>query len=67
MNNMDTIADIQKWLIQFRTVVYTKDRELDLEIMEQEIREAYEIGVLEKDMYIKALLTIRRARQELSD
>ena len=65
MDNMDTIAGIRKWLIQFRTVIYTKDRQLDLDIMEEEIRQAFEVGLLEKEMYMKALLTIQKERREL--
>ncbi|SFE29982.1 YqgQ family protein [Alteribacillus iranensis] len=62
---MDTIAGIRKWLMQFRTVIYTKDRQLDLDIMEEEIRQAFEVGLLEKEMYMKALLTIQKERREL--
>ncbi|WP_240378121.1 YqgQ family protein [Bacillus piscicola] len=67
MKNLDTITKIRKWLMQFRIVVYTKDRQGDLELMEEEIKEAFRAGLLEKVMYQEALLTIRREKQKNLD
>lgn len=62
---MDSIESIRKWLLQFRMIVYTKDRSLDLDILESELKEAYEYGILEKEKYMEALFVIRRERRKL--
>ncbi|WP_255450319.1 YqgQ family protein [Alteribacillus sp. YIM 98480] len=64
---MNSISDIRKWLMQFRTIVYTKDRQADLELMEAEMREAHQMGVLSQEMYQKAMLILRREKSALSD
>ncbi len=66
-NEMNSISDIRKWLMQFRTIVYTKDRQADLELMEAEMREAHQMGVLSQEMYQKAMLILRREKSALSD
>lgn len=62
-NEFRSIADIRKWFMQFRLVVYTKDRDMDLELMEGEIKEAYEAGLLEQNDYQKALLIIKQEKR----
>lgn len=66
-NEMNSISDIRKWLMQFRTIVYTKDRQTDLEIMEDEMREAYKMGVLNQEMFQKAMLILRREKSASSN
>ena len=65
VKEMDSIESIRKWLLQFRMIVYTKDRSLDLDILESELKEAYEYGILEKEKYMEALFVIRRERRKL--
>ncbi|WP_091587202.1 YqgQ family protein [Alteribacillus bidgolensis] len=64
---MNSITDIRKWLVQFRTIVYTKDRLADLELMEDEMREAYQMGMLNQEMYQKAMLILLQEKSALSD
>lgn len=64
---MNSITDIRKWLLQFKTVVYTKDRKTDLELLEDEIKEAYELGMLNKELYKKAILILRQEKNTLTD
>ncbi|SDI87338.1 Uncharacterized protein YqgQ [Alteribacillus bidgolensis] len=66
-NEMNSITDIRKWLVQFRTIVYTKDRLADLELMEDEMREAYQMGMLNQEMYQKAMLILLQEKSALSD
>lgn len=67
VKDMDSIEKIRKWLLQFRTVIYTRDRSLDLDLLETEIKEANRLGLLDQKMYHEALLTIRRERRKLED
>ncbi|WP_091272456.1 YqgQ family protein [Alteribacillus persepolensis] len=60
-----SIADIRKWLMQFNIVVYTKDKRTDLELMEGEIKEAYQSGLLDQYTYQQALLVLRREKSSL--
>ncbi|RSL34675.1 DUF910 family protein [Salibacterium salarium] len=64
---MNSIADVRKWLMQFRLVVYTKDKSVDLDLMEEEVREAHETGLMEKKLFQQALLVIRREKGKLEE
>ncbi|WP_185819803.1 YqgQ family protein [Salibacterium salarium] len=64
---MNSIADVRKWLMQFRLVVYTKDRSVDLDLMEEEVREAHAAGLMEQKMYQQALLIIKHEKNKLLD
>ncbi|MFB4164759.1 YqgQ family protein [Alteribacillus sp. JSM 102045] len=66
-NEINTIADVRKWLMQFRTIVYTKDRQTDLELMEDEIKEAYQLGMLDQGLYQKAIIILRQEKSRLQD
>ncbi|MDQ0299698.1 uncharacterized protein YqgQ [Salibacterium salarium] len=53
--------------MQFRLVVYTKDKSVDLDLMEEEVREAHETGLMEKKLFQQALLVIRREKGKLEE
>ncbi|MBA4543640.1 YqgQ family protein [Thermoactinomyces sp. CICC 10521] len=60
---METVTDIQKLLKRFGTVIYTGDRQGDLELMQDEIRELKEIGAIDSETYLKAALILQRRLQ----
>lgn len=57
------MTEIRMWLRTVGAFIYTKNRLMDLDLMEDEIREAYKNGLLDIRMYQTALLTIKRERR----
>ncbi len=57
--------DVQQLLKRFGTFIYTGDRQLDLELMEDEIRELYKWEFVDIRMFQQALLVIRTERAQL--
>lgn len=57
------MTEIRMWLRTVGAFIYTKNRLMDLDLMEEEIREAYKNGLLDVRMYQTALLTIKRERR----
>ncbi|WP_028399208.1 YqgQ family protein [Ectobacillus panaciterrae] len=64
---MTSIYDIQQLLKQFGTIIYTGDRIADLELMEDELRELHQSGLIEQRKYQTALLLLRQEAQRLKD
>ncbi|QPC46872.1 YqgQ family protein [Mangrovibacillus cuniculi] len=62
---MKTFYDVQQLLKRFGTIIYTKDRLADLELMEMEIRDLYDAGVLERQDFQMALLLLRQEQSKL--
>lgn len=60
---MESMTEIRMWLRTVGAFIYTKNRLMDLDLMEDEIREAYKNGLLDIRMYQTALLTIKRERR----
>ncbi|SDW24170.1 Uncharacterized protein YqgQ [Marinococcus luteus] len=60
---MESMTEIRMWLRTVGAFIYTKNRLMDLDLMEEEIREAYNNGLLDVRMYQTALLTIKRERR----
>ncbi|RKD72994.1 uncharacterized protein YqgQ [Sinobaca qinghaiensis] len=61
--NMKTIADVRKWLVHRGTVIYTRDRMIDLEMMDQEFTEFYQQGMIDKLLYLQAKRIISGEKQ----
>ncbi|MGA9173642.1 MAG: YqgQ family protein [Thermoactinomyces sp.] len=57
---MESVIDILKLLKSFGTVIYTGDRQGDLELMLAELKELKEIGVIDTDTYLKATLILQQ-------
>ncbi|WP_411953445.1 YqgQ family protein [Alkalibacillus sp. S2W] len=55
---METLIDIQKLLKQFGIFVYIGNRQSDIIMMEHEIRELYENGLISIEEYQRALLVL---------
>lgn len=60
---MESMTEIRMWLRTVGAFIYTKNRLMDLDLMEEEIKEAYNNGLLDVRMYQTALLTIKRERR----
>lgn len=56
--------DLNAFLRRFGIFIYTGDPEGDLLLIEDEIRELYQLGMIDKDEYIQALTEARRRARE---
>ncbi|KMM37829.1 YqgQ family protein [Guptibacillus hwajinpoensis] len=56
---MKTFYDVQQLLKRFGMIVYTGNRLGDLELMEEELQEIYEMKMLEQDNYLVAKMILR--------
>jgi uncharacterized protein YqgQ len=54
-----TMEDVRQLLKRFGTWIYTGDRLGDLEMMEEELEEMYQLGLIDKDIYLSAKYVIR--------
>ena len=54
-------------LKKYGTVIYTKNRLVDLEMMEDEIRELYQLEIIDVKTFQQAILLIRNAKSEVSN
>lgn len=63
--NMKTIYDVQQLLRKFGTFIYTGDRIGDLELMELEINELYQLKFIQIEEFQVAKLLLRKAKRQL--
>lgn len=62
---MQTVHDVRKFLQRYGTVIYTGDRQGDLDLMEDELRELYsEWGLISAEEFRSALTVLRREREK---
>ncbi|WEG18072.1 YqgQ family protein [Alkalihalophilus pseudofirmus] len=59
---MNTLFDVMQLLKKYGIFIYTGERAVDLELMEEEVRELYEMKMIEAEKFQKALLLIRREK-----
>lgn len=64
---MKSIYDIQQYLKQYGTYIYTTDRVVDLGLMESDLKELYEGKIMEREDYLMALLLIKQELQRLHE
>ncbi|MFS0786333.1 YqgQ family protein [Shouchella sp. 1P09AA] len=57
---METMVDIRQLLKQYGSFIYTRDRELDLQLMRKEIKDLYHFGMITSDTYQAAMLLLRQ-------
>ncbi|SDM86428.1 Uncharacterized protein YqgQ [Psychrobacillus sp. OK028] len=57
---MNSVYDVMQLLKRFGIYVYTKDRIADLEMMEDEIRELYNMQMIEAKDFQVAMLLLRK-------
>ncbi len=59
VKNMKTLFDVQQLLKRFGMIVYTGNRLGDLELMEEELQELYDMKMLEQEQYLTAKMIVR--------
>lgn len=59
---MKTLYDVMQLLKSFGVFIYTGDRQSDLDMMEDELRDLYRSGVIAPDDFASALLVLRNER-----
>lgn len=64
---MKSIYDVLQYLKRYGTFIYTTDRQADLLLMEDEIRELYNSHMMETQDFQMAILLIRQERSRLND
>ena len=63
---MKSIYDIQQYLKQYGTYIYTTDRLVDIGLMERELKELHEAQILPLNEYISALFVIKQELQKIN-
>ncbi len=59
VRKMKTFYEIQQLLKRYGMIVYTGSRLGDLELMEDEVQELYDMKILEKEDYLVARMILR--------
>ena len=62
---MTDFFGVLQLLKRFGIYIYTGDRKDDIEMMQSEVRDIYENGLLLKEDYLQALLILRREASKL--
>ncbi len=63
---METFYDVQQLLKKFGTIIYTKDRLGDIELMDMEVDELYQFQLISRSDYMQAKLILRKEKRKLS-
>lgn len=64
VNFMNNLYDVQQLLKKFGYIIYFKDEEDQLEMMEQEIKAMYQSMLIDKETFLQARLIINQKRIE---
>ncbi len=64
---MNNIYDVTQLLKRFGIFVYTKDRIADLEMMEEEIKELYQMQLIDVKEFQMAILLLRQEKNRLNN
>lgn len=59
-----TLYDVQQLLKEFNVYVYVGKRLYDIELMAIELDHLYQSGVIDKPVYIKAKIVLRKEHRE---
>ncbi|MFD2370761.1 YqgQ family protein [Brevibacillus sp. GCM10020057] len=63
MNARPSDFDLKAFLHRFGLFVYTGDPEGDLLLIEDEIREMYELNVIDREEFLEAMSAVRSKRK----
>lgn len=63
-HQINNFYDVQQLLKQFGFIIYFKDKNDMLNMMEQEIRELHSNQLISQDAFIKCILIINNRRKE---
>ncbi|UFJ39370.1 YqgQ family protein [Brevibacillus humidisoli] len=55
--------DLKHFLHRFGIVIYTGDPEGDRLLIEDEIRELYQLGLIDKEEFMKAIAALRESKK----
>jgi uncharacterized protein YqgQ len=58
-DHVKTFYDLQQLLKNFGTFIYTGDKELDYQLMEDEVRELYQSKLITMEQFSQAILIIK--------
>lgn len=61
---MNNLYDVQQLLKKFGYIIYFKNEEDQLEMMEQEIKAMYQSMLIDKETFLQARLIINQRRVE---
>lgn len=61
---MRTVFDVQQLLKRFGIFIYTGNRLFDLDLMEEEIRELYQVGLIDKTVFTLATVILRNEKNK---
>lgn len=61
---MRTMYDVQQLLKQFGTFIYLGNRLYDIEFMMDEVRELFQVGVIERQVFLNAMVVLKKEHQE---
>lgn len=64
---MRSIYDVQQLLKKFGTFIYIGDRLAEIELMEEEVKELFQLQFIEAKEYQMAILLLRQETSRLSD
>lgn len=64
VNFMNNLYDVQQLLKKFGYIIYFKNEEDQLEMMEQEIKAMYQSMLIDKETFLQARLIINQRRIE---
>jgi uncharacterized protein YqgQ len=63
LNSRPSDFDLKAFLHRFGLFIYTGDPEGDLLLIEDEIRELYELNVIDKEEFLEAMSAVRSRRK----
>ncbi|UOE95735.1 MULTISPECIES: YqgQ family protein [Bacillaceae] len=61
---MNSFYDVQQLLKRYGTIIYTKNRETDIMMMEEELRELYKLSMLDAKTYQQGILILKNELQK---
>lgn len=62
---MSEMYKVREYLRRYNSFIYTKDKSLDLDLIEEELKELKKNAFIENELYLKFILIIRKERRLL--
>lgn len=62
---MSRMYEVREYLRRYNSFIYTRDKSLDLDLIEEELKELKENSFIENELYLKFILIIRKERRLL--
>ncbi len=61
---MRTVYDVQQLLKKYGTIIHLGNRLWDIELMMIELKQLEEVGVLDRETFIQAMLVLKREHHD---